>query len=691
MSTNASSVENEQLEFKKRNLPNKPGCYIFKDRNGKILYIGKAKYLKKRVNSYWAKKTSVDIYYREKIEKLIKKITDIDVYVVENESEALLLENELIKKYQPKFNARLKDDKSFPWVQFTKEKFPRVKIMRKPEDHGMNHDYLGPFVDSGKLKNMLRFIRKIFPFCTCNSKYKRDHRTRPCTYYQIKLCPAPCLGKITLEEYNSNIEKVKQLLLGNIDEIEEYLEKKMIDASENLNFEEAAIWRDRIEALQSFTIHQSIMLYETKNKNQNNESEVEQEEIDWNIIDVASGYSSKSRAGLIILHVRNGRLLGKTPYVIDIRKKISSTEDYFVDLFQQHYLRDDILIPDEIIVKDTFPSEIMISLKDYLTDKLKVKKENTKDGKYKEVLFRFPNENDKSAGLMRIADKNIELLVKQRDEYEQYTKDLDVDKTKINEGLSKFKELLNLEAIPLIWEAFDMSHMQGTDYVGSKVAFLEGVPNKSEYRRYKIREDLQGSDDVAAMKEVMTRRYRKLIKENQTKPDLIIVDGGTPQIQMADQLLNELGLGNIPHIGIAKPEGRSEKNKSPKIIHIDGESKKEIILPIDSPALHLLQHIRDESHRFAIKYHRKLREKHVSSELDEIEGIGPARRKKLLSFFGSIENIKNAPVEEISEVVGEKLAENVFLYFQKQDLKRKSKSEEKNREKNKKLTLKKRS
>lgn len=250
------------LEFKRKNLPDKAGCYLFKDLQGHILYIGKAKSLKKRVNSYWKPRNpSEDRFYAQKIHRLVSKITDIDVFVVENEMEAILLENELIKKHQPEFNVSLKDDKSFPWVQITNEPFPRIKIIRNPVRYGLNHKYVGPFVDSGDLKRFLRYIRKIFPYCTCKRSIKPGTKSRPCVNYQLKLCPAPCVGNISEESYAENISNVEKLLNGDVDFVANILQDRMKAASQDLRYEEAAVLRDQLQALEMFTVNQSIFTY----------------------------------------------------------------------------------------------------------------------------------------------------------------------------------------------------------------------------------------------------------------------------------------------------------------------------------------------------------------------------------------------------------------------------------------------
>ncbi len=418
----------------------------------------------------------------------------------------------------------------------------------------------------------------------------------------------------------------------------------MIQASNELKYEEAAIYRNHLKELEIFTIEQSIISYDLENIEKKGQDAEDNTKPVWKDLDIIAGFYSKDRAGIIILHVRHGRLIGKTPYVINLGEKIVTKSNYFSSLFKQHYLRPEIPVPNEIISKYEIPQDINEGLSAYFSKK----KLNSK-----KVVFRKPTENDKTAGLQRIARKNIELLVNQKDQF-------DVHKG-IIKGLKNLKEILNLDEIPLIIEAFDMSHTQGTDYVGSMVCFVEGKPSKSHYRRFKVR-NTQKPDDIAAMKEVMARRYTRAIKDDNL-PDLIVVDGGKGQLNMAHKLLKDLGIEGIPHIGLSKPEGRSEINQAPKIII--PEHQDYIELPLKSESLHILQALRDESHRYAINYHRLLRKKRQKkSELDDISGIGPARKRKLLTYFGSVKEIKKASEEQIADVVGFSLAKAILEYFQ---------------------------
>ncbi|WP_371802200.1 GIY-YIG nuclease family protein [Candidatus Lokiarchaeum ossiferum] len=693
--SSAALPSEEELEFKRTNLPLKPGVYIYKDKDSKIIYVGKAKSLRNRVNSYWKERSkSEDPIYAQKITRLVAHIRDLEVFVVDNETEALLLENELIKKNQPIYNVMLKDDKSYPWVQITNEAFPRIRIIRGPERYGLQHKYIGPFVDGYDLKKTIRFIRKIFPFCTCKKTTSRKKRTRPCVYYQIKLCPGPCFGYITEEKYNQNIRNIELLLTGEIKPIQSMMKTKMEKASTELAFEEAVVWRDRLQALEQFTIEQSILSYDLADPEENSSQELEnaddsnQERLEGRTykkplqnlrnLDVIAGHYSKKRAGIVIIHVRYGRVLGKTPYVFDVKEKLTSKTDYILSLLKQHYLRPDIPLPDEIVLETQLPSDIETGLLTYFStrethpSKLKISPQ-----KRKPVKFRLPSEVDKTAGLIRIAKKNIELLISQKDEYEQHQKEKEiqlVEQSKINQGLRDLQTVLELDDVPLIIEGFDMAHLQGTDYTGSMVCLVEGRPSKKHYRRYKVR-TVDKPDDIAAMKEVMTRRYTRAIKES-TLPDLVVVDGGKGQLNMAHKLFVNLGIDYVPHIGLVKPEGRSEIYKTPRIVIPDEEETLQ--LPKNSPALHLIQHLRDESHRFANAYHRKLRNKRqTKSELDEIPGIGPARKKKLLQLLGSVAEIKRASEETLGDVIGPALAKTVFEHFQQKALEAQKKPKKK--------------
>jgi excinuclease ABC subunit C len=648
----------EELEFKRRNLPDKPGVYLYKDSTGKVIYVGKAKSLKKRVNSYWKEHHSEDPLYADKIRRLVALIRDLDVFVVENESEALLLENELIKKYRPHFNAMLKDDKSFPWVMITREKFPRIKIIRGPERYGLQNQFIGPYVEITDVRHTLAQLRKIFPFCTCKRCVETVKRANPCIYYQIKLCPGPCVGKISPEAYQENIHHIEQVLKGETEEIERIFDQRMRAAAAAMEYEQAALWRNRMQALHAFHTNQSIFSYEwmvgeergaEQLPPQSDErSSLEKSYLGVHSVDVVAGHTTKQRAGLIIIHVRQGKLMGKTPYIINLFEKLSPQDDFFLDLLQQHYLRPDIPLPDTIITESPIPDSIRSALTDFFQTGHPLHKAT--------VQFGQPTATDKTPGLMRIAKKNIELLISQKEDYEVYLQEQKSSQALIadrKDALEILQDVLGLEEPPLIIEAFDMSNTQGTDPVGSMVTFVEGVPSKSHYRKFKIRSK-SAPDDVGMMRESMGRRYKRAIEEDQDLPDLIVVDGGKGQLNMAHQLLEELNLLHIPHIGLAK---REEEIFVP-------EQADPIVLPKDSSALHLLQALRDEAHRFAITYHRKLREKRQTvSELDDIPGIGPAKKKKLLQIFGSVDEIKHTPEEKLAEEVGPALAHQIVEFF----------------------------
>lgn len=671
---------NEELEFIRKHLPKQPGCYLFKNHSNEVLYVGKAKSLFHRVNSYWQDRSSTeDPYYSDKIQRLVKETRNIEVFIVENELEALILENELIKEYQPPYNVRLKDAKSYPWVQITKEKFPRIRIIRMPEQHGLQHKYIGPFVDGKDLKHMLRFLRKIFPYCTCKRCVEKNSRTRPCVYHQINLCPAPCVGKITPQEYQKNIINIEKLLLGYIEPVKVELEMRMEEASNSLKFEEAALWRDRINALDIFTVDQSILAYNTdtvpniegisdveidhpKESERPPNSEKNMIGIDmpktplWSDMDVIAGHFSEKRIGILIIHVRRGRVLNKTPYIVKLKNQITSQSHYFAAFVKQHYLKPHISIPPLIVLGAIIPKNEKQALLAYFEEQ------------QKKVAFQTPNELDKSAGLMRIAAKNITLLIRQKDEYEEHLLEKGLSSLADNEnlnlaGLAQLQELLELESLPIVIEGFDMSHNQGQNYVGSKVTLRQGVPDKSQYRRYKIRDPtIDASNDIGAMREVLTRRYKRMLKDEEEFPDLIVVDGGIAQLNMTHDLLVELGLEDIPHIGLAKPPGRSEVYQQPKIVRVNNQ--KEINLEKGSAPLRILQLLRDESHRFAINYHRTLQKKQSSkSILDKIPGIGPKRKQKLLSYFKSIKRIRDASEEEITSVVGPHFGKKIIDFL----------------------------
>jgi excinuclease ABC subunit C len=596
------------LELQRKSLPNEPGVYLFSDNGGIIIYIGKAKNLKKRVNQYFLKTKYNDPYYEEKINELVSKIHSIEYIVTENEKEALLLENIQIKKHLPRYNVIMRDSKTYPWVAFFyKEDFPRIRVIRNPEKFSQENIFLGPYTDKKEIIRILRDLRKIFPYCSCKKAIKR--KKRPCLYFQLKLCPGPCFTEITKEEYRDNIKKIELFLKGETSQLKNQLKEKMIKAANEQNFEVAAFWRDKLEDIDHATNEQHVFLDYVSNK------------------DIIGFYSEAYFLAMVIIHIREGRIVNKSSFDFDLREKLVHKNEVFTSILEQYYQEFKAHLPEAIIVPRI--SENFDLLIKFLND---VKKE---------LQVRAPID-DYESSLIRIANKNAIVIVQQQGQMELI---------KMNESdfreevLREAREILDLSKEPRIIEGFDISNIEGQDATGSMVYFLEGKPYNKYYRHFKI-QSKSTPDDVAMMKEVITRRYTMLLKRNLTLPDLIVVDGGKGQLNAGNSVLQELGL-EIPIIGLAK---KYEE------IFIPGH-KDPIVLPKNSSLLKLFQRIRDESHRFAVKLHKKLRKKRlIGSILDDIEGVGPITRNKLLSHFGSVNNIKTATIEELSQVVNKKLA-----------------------------------
>ncbi|MFX0081611.1 MAG: excinuclease ABC subunit UvrC [Candidatus Hodarchaeota archaeon] len=598
----------KDLELQRKSLPNEPGVYLFADKEGSIIYIGKAVNLRKRVNQYFLKASYIDPYYEEKIKELVSKISSIEFIVTENEKEALLLEHIQIKKHLPRYNVIMRDSKSYPWVGiFYSEDFPRIRVLRNPEKFSQENLFLGPYTDKKEIIRILRDLRKIFPYCSCKKPIKK--KRRPCLYYQLKLCPGPCFTEITKEEYRDNITKIEMFLRGETSQLKNEIEEKMNAAARKQEFEVAAFWRDKLEDIDHATDEQHVLLDYESNKD---------------II----GYSSEQNFfAMVIIHIREGRIINKNSFDFDLREKVAHKDGIFTSIIEQYYQGFKTQLPEAIIVPEI--KEDLNVLINYLKD---IKKE---------IQIRTPVD-DYEKGLTRIANKNARVIVQQQLQMEHIKMD---ERDFRDEVLKEAKERLNLPTEPRIIEGFDISNIEGKDATGSMVYFLEAKPYNKNYRHFKIRTK-SIPDDVAMMKEVLIRRYSMLLKRNLELPDLIIVDGGKGQLNVGISVLQELGL-KIPIIGLAK-----------KYEEIYIPNKKDpIVLPKNSPLLKLFQRVRDEAHRFAVRLHKKQRKKRmVGSVLDYIEGVGPVTRNKLLNHFGSVDNIRNSTIEEISQIVGKKLA-----------------------------------
>ena len=606
------------LELQRKSLPDEPGVYLFKDKNGDIIYIGKAINLRKRVSQYFLKVSYNDPFYEEKINELVKKVNSIDFIVTQNEKEALILEHIQIKNYNPRYNVIMRDSKSYPYVGiFYSEECPRIRVIRGPEKYSQDNLFLGPYTDKKEILRILRDLRKVFPYCSCKKKIRK--RDRPCLYYQLKLCPGPCINAISKQEYLENVKKIEMFLKGETEELKCQIEDKMKKAAEEQKYEIAAFWRDKLDAIENSTKKQYIILNFEENK------------------DIIGYFSEKVYVAMIIIHIREGKIANKSPISLDLNEKLILKDELFSELLEQYYQGTKMSLPNIIIVPELFGG--IEVLKEFLKDLIEY------------VQIRLPS-SENEQGLMRIANKNAKVMVEQQIRMEEIKLE---DQDQIKLILEEAKQVLSLPEIPRIIEGFDISNIEGTDATGSMVYFLEGKPYNKNYRYFKIRSK-STPDDVAMMKEVIKRRYSYILKTNGDLPDLILIDGGKGQLNAANSVLTELNLGGIPIIGLAK---KFEE------IYLPGE-KNPLVLPRNSQLLKLFQKVRDEAHRFAVKLHKKQRQKRImGSILDEIKGIGPATRNKLLNHFGSVERINEASLEELTKVVGKKLAETIFKNIKK--------------------------
>ncbi len=600
------------LELQRKSLPEEPGVYLFKDTNKDIIYIGKARNLKKRVSQYFVKTSYNDPFYEEKIKDLVKRIRSIEYIVTENEKEASILENIQIKAHLPRFNVIMRDSKSYPWVAiFYSEEFPRILILRNPQWYSQDNLFLGPFTDKKEIRRILRDLRKIFPYCSCKKKVKR--KKKPCLYYQLKLCPGPCVDSKCKEDYLENIKRIELFLKGETTVLKNQILEKMNKAAEEQSFELAAYWRDKLEAIEHSTASQHVLLGQDVNK------------------DIIGYFNEENYAAIVIIHIREGKITNKSSFSIDLKEKLDFPEEIFTTAIDQYYQGIKLNLPDVIIIPEFY--EGIDLLKEILID---VKES---------IQIRIPADESEE-GLFRISNKNANVMVKQQIQMEEIKiKEYD----QIKATLKTAKKILNLPKEPRIIEGFDISNIEGTDATGSMVYFLEGKPYNKNYRYFKIRSK-STPDDVAMMKEIINRRYTRILEKGWELPDLILVDGGKGQLNAAVKVLKELNIPNIPIIGLAK---KFEEIFLPGV-------KEPIILENKSQVLKLFQRIRDEAHRFAVKLHKKQREKRMKgSILDDIRGIGPATRNKLLRHFGSVDSIKKASRDELSQVIGKKLSETL--------------------------------
>lgn len=573
---------NERIKNKLALLPDQPGCYLMKDKNGTIIYVGKAKILKNRVRSYFTGS------HNTKTERLVSEIVDFEYIVTESNIEALLLEINLIKKNDPKYNIMLKDDKTYPFLKITNEKYPRLMITRKVLKDKAH--YFGPYPDVNAANETKKLLDRLFPLRKCKPSQKT-----PCLYYHLGQCLCPYAFHVDPQVYKDMVEEIKRFLNGGHTEIQRQLKEKMNQAAADMEFEKAAEYRDQIRAIET------VM---TKQKMTNTDL------IDRDIF----GYATdKGWMCVQVFFVRQGKLIERD---VSMFPFYNDAQEDFLTYIGQFYQENEHFIPKEVLIPDNIdkPSvEAMLETK---------------------VLQ--PQRGEKKK-LVKLAGKNAHVALNEKFDL------IGRSEARTIGAVEKLGDAMNIPA-PIRIEAFDNSNIMGTDPVSAMVVFIDGKPAKKEYRKYKIK-TVKGPDDYASMREVIYRRYSRVLKEGLPFPDLIVIDGGKGQVDVArDVLANQLGI-DIPIAGLAK----DDKHKTSELLY--GPELNVVPLERNSQEFFLLQRIQDEVHRFAITFHRQLRSKNsFASKLDNIEGLGPKRKKMLLKEFKSLKNIQAASIEELQKV-----------------------------------------
>lgn len=611
------------LEQKLKLLPDKPGVYLMKDEEGNIIYVGKALSLKNRVRSYFQNQAN----HLPKTRAMVAKIADLDYIITDSEMEALILECNLIKEHRPYYNINLKDDKHYPYLKVTvREDFPRIMITRTMVKDGSR--YFGPFTSAGAVHETLKLLKVLFPLRSCRRPKFREGE-RACLNLHIHRCLGPCQGEVSKERYHSMVRDLCQFLEGRQDSLLKRLKQEMLEASENLDFEKAKEARDKIQAIEKVIAKQKI---------------ISASFIDQDIIALVQGFGEVCVA---VFFVRHGKLIGHEFHFLEGIEEMNEVE-ILTGFVKQFYAQVEFL-PKEILLQHRLEEEEVIGL--WLKEKRGSKVELT-----------VPQRGEK-VQLIEMVRQNAQK------ELEQRQAEADKERAMTEGAVTELSQELNLEKLPWRIECYDISNTQGTESVGSMVVFEGGRPLNKAYRRFKIK-TVEGPNDFASMEEVIFRRFKraKLAKSDDQNtaeeaqkfaklPDLIIIDGGKGQLGAARHAMTSLGFGDIPTYGLAKQEEHlfTEGNKDP------------IILPRNSKALYLIQRIRDEAHRFALAYHRKLRTKrNLKSVLEEVPGIGSKRKQALYKHFGSLAKIRKASIEELAGVEGmtKGVAQELWEYLQ---------------------------
>ena len=583
------------------NIPKLPGIYIMKDSRSEILYIGKAKVLRNRVRSYF--RSSRTLHPRTRM--FLDKVRDIKFLTTKTEAEALILESNFVKKHQPRYNVLLKDDKHYPYIRLTtQEKFPRLEVVRRIGKDGAT--YFGPYTMVKEVRETIRLIYKIFPLRQSKDKLDGTALRRPCLNYQMGRCLAPCAGMVSSSEYKKVVEDVQWFLKGKNATLLKNLKAGMESASAEMHYEEAAIFRDKIQAVQTVLDKQKIISTSLQDQ------------------DVIAYCSEKDQAMAQVLIIRAGKMLSEK--IFKMKSLNQMEEDETLSSFLKQYYSEEVVLPAEILLPQPVEDSDLIA--DWLSEK-----------KGTRVRLEVPVIG-KKRDLVRMAEENARFAMRmERDKGDVGTR-----------SLEELQTALGLKHFPEVIEGFDLSNISGSHAVGSMVVFENALAEKSKYRRYKI-STVKGIDDYAMLREVMTRRYRRLLDEGKPLPNLVLIDGGKGHLTSGHDILEALGLlDRVDLACIAK--GKYRNNLETDEVYLL-QKKDPVLFKENSPSRFLMQRIRDEAHRFAISYHRRLRGKEaLSSPLENIPGIGKKRRLLLLKQFGSLENIRNASVEELAALPG---------------------------------------
>jgi len=601
-----------------KNLPESPGVYIMRDAEGTIIYVGKAKILKNRVKSYFQNRDDRD----SKTSALVANVDSLEYIVTNTEEEALILENTLIKRHKPKYNILLKDDKTYPHIKITvQDEFPRIEVTRRIEKDGAK--YFGTFVRMSVVKDSIEVLRRLFPIRTCKKAINPDKKERPCLYYHIGLCSAPCSGNISKEEYAELVKNAVAFLDGRHDDVLNMLEAEMQRLADEMKFEKAAVIRDRINSIKDLYKKQSV--YSTNMDER----------------DVIALYADGWNYSASVLSVREGRLIGKRAFVLEGMGAAPPSEAIVSFILQYYEANPEI------------PKEITLQT----------------DPESKDALVRLLSEKRGSKVNLIVPKRGVRIelinmaVQNAKEELELYQQSVLAQQTKFMEAVKKLQKLLGLEKTPRTIEAYDVSNTGSTEIVASMVVFRDGRPDSQSYRRFKMKV-ITEQNDYGSMQETLIRRFNRYLSGSEDKafgelPDLILVDGGAQHVNVAKEVLADLGI-NVPVWGMAK----DDRHRTHRLVN----GTTGIELSRDNDILRFVASIQNEAHRYAIKYNKNLRKKRIEkSVLDELEGVGPTRKKELLKAFGSVKKLKEANVEDIAKVkgIGMKLDEKIKAQLEK--------------------------